>query len=188
MTFYLIDFENVKSISSLKELTEEDTILFFYTQNVSSVSFALFKESHETRATVRCIRTECGKNALDFQLSSYVGYLIAQHPKERFVIISQDKGFENVAAFWKREGVCLEIRNDVGCATSFDEKDRLAKTLQDTQGTVKLSAEDIDKVVQIVLQYRSKQAINNNLMKHFRDSEKVGKITKVIKPFLKNKS
>lgn len=39
-------------------------------------------------------RTGSGKNALDFQLSYYAGYLMARQPDTRFVVVSNDKGYE----------------------------------------------------------------------------------------------
>ena len=43
------------------------------------------------------------------------------------------------------------------------------------------------EIEKIVNGFKTKQAINNNLMKLLRDSDKVGKITKVIKPYLNKK-
>ena len=37
--------------------------------------------------------TRPGKNALDFHLSFYMGYIAARHPDARFVVISNDKGY-----------------------------------------------------------------------------------------------
>ena len=34
-----------------------------------------------------------GKNALDFHLSFYMGYIAARHPDARFVVVSNDKGY-----------------------------------------------------------------------------------------------
>ena len=40
---------------------------------------------------VQCERK--GKNALDFHLSFYMGYIAARHPDARFVVLSNDKGY-----------------------------------------------------------------------------------------------
>ncbi|MEO6362822.1 MAG: PIN domain-containing protein, partial [Caldimonas sp.] len=42
-------------------------------------------------SAVRIART--GKNALDFHLSFYIGYLAARHPDARLVVLSNDKGY-----------------------------------------------------------------------------------------------
>ena len=43
-------------------------------------------------------RTGHGKNALDFQLSYYAGYLMARQPDAQFVVVSNDKGYEPMLA------------------------------------------------------------------------------------------
>ncbi|WP_368922158.1 PIN domain-containing protein, partial [Comamonas aquatica] len=43
-------------------------------------------------------RTGQGKNALDFQLSYYAGYLMARQPEAQFVVVSNDKGYEPMLA------------------------------------------------------------------------------------------
>ena len=96
MAFYLIDYENIKKISGCNTLSEQDTIVFFYSQNANSLSFDLHIELSQTLAKKEYFSIRCGgKNALDFQLSSYVGYLMAKFPDENIFIVSQDKGFEH---------------------------------------------------------------------------------------------
>ena len=41
------------------------------------------------------------KNALDFQLISYLGYLIHQYPEASFTIVSNDGGFDPPYFVWK---------------------------------------------------------------------------------------
>ena len=62
-------------------------------------------------------------------------------------------------------------------------QDELKKHSNDLQ----IKDSDIQKIISFVNQYKTKVAINNNLMKFFKNSEKVGKITKVLRPFLKDK-
>ena len=54
-------------------------------------------------------------------------------------------------------------------------------------GGLSLKQNEITEIVNIVNQYKTKQAINSNLQKYFKDNEKVGAIYKILKPFLKNK-
>lgn len=48
--------------------------------------------------------TIAGNNALDFQLSSHLGYLIAQNPDSVFQIVSQDNGFDMIVDYWQEKG------------------------------------------------------------------------------------
>ena len=67
------------------------------------------------------------------------------------------------------------------------EKESVASVLMKKSKELNLSEQTSKKVEEIVNNFKTKQAINNNLMKLLRDSDKVGRITKQIKPFLKNK-
>ena len=46
---------------------------------------------------------------LDFQLVTYLGYLIAQDPTGQYLIISYDRGFEYVVNFWRKDGLCIGL-------------------------------------------------------------------------------
>ena len=63
----------------------------------------------------------------------------------------------------------------------------LQEVLHKNSAALKLSKDQCRQIEDIVNGFKTKQAINNNLMKLFRDSDRVGKITKVIKPFLNKK-
>ena len=205
MTYYLIDYENVKNICGIETLSEDDAVCFFYSQNANSLTFELHRAVMQTAARVEYFLIENGgKNALDFQLSSYVGYLLAQDATSAVVIVSNDKGFSNVASFWQMRGedrIALQRNIIVPEKTSVtqerqddtpsDEKtedDSVAQMLEGDAHKLGLEPEEIEKIAQIVKQYKTTQAINNNLMKLLRDSNKVGRITKLIKPLLKHKN
>ena len=44
-------------------------------------------------------------NALDFQLSSYFGYLIGTNVDNSFIIYSNDTGFDPLIDFWSAYGI-----------------------------------------------------------------------------------
>ena len=105
MAAYLIDFENVKSdgIRGILSLTEKDTVVIFYSQNADSLTFEAMDMIFSTKACVRKFKIiHGGKNSLDFQLSTYLGYLIHEGTDRNFYIISNDKGFQHVIEFWKK--------------------------------------------------------------------------------------
>ena len=91
-THVLVDWENVQpSESALRALVPDVTdVWIFHGPNQK-----LDPESHGSfgaRATpVKIARS--GKNALDFHLSFYMGYIASRHPDARFVVVSNDKGY-----------------------------------------------------------------------------------------------
>lgn len=112
MAVYLVDFENVSSagISGIQKLTKDDKVYIFYTVNASSMSFAAHLNLLSSPAEVVYYNVASGgKNALDFQLASFLGYLICQGKEKKFCIISNDRGFEYVKTFWERNGIAADI-------------------------------------------------------------------------------
>ena len=105
MATYLIDYENVKSegIKGIAQLSEEDRVVIFYSHNTDTITFEAMDMIFNSKAQVSKYKILCGgKNALDFQLSTYLGYLIHEAKDSYFYIISKDNGFKHVVDFWKR--------------------------------------------------------------------------------------
>lgn len=46
-----------------------------------------------------------GKNSLDFQLPTYLGYIIAKESNKEFTVISNDEGFNSIIKFWKSRNI-----------------------------------------------------------------------------------
>lgn len=109
MAYYLIDYENIRTIEGFHTLGEEDTVIFFYTKNANSLSFDLHREILSSTAKIEYAAVATGRNALDFQLSSYLGYLIAKYPEETFVILSKDHGFSALVYFWHQFDPTIRI-------------------------------------------------------------------------------
>lgn len=104
MRIFLVDMENVPHLTSLKKLSDNDMVLLFYTDNTPAMKMETLHRMMETNALVRCKKVYVGtRNALDFQLSSYLGYLINTYPDAEFIIISKDTGYDVVRKFWLSE-------------------------------------------------------------------------------------
>ncbi len=106
MAIYLVDYENTHYLGGISGLSANDTVVVFYTQNSSSLSFDAHKEILQAQAKILYKYVDNGgKNALDFQLSTYLGCLIGekQANEQQLYIVSKDKGFYYVSKFWERE-------------------------------------------------------------------------------------
>ena len=57
------------------------------------------------------IKCNPGKNGLDFQLVSYLGYLLKTASKSNYVIVSNDCGFDAVVRFWQERGMSVSRTN-----------------------------------------------------------------------------
>ncbi len=106
MAIYLVDYENTHNLCGVSQLTVDDTVVVFYTQNSASLSFEAHKEILASGANIDYKYVDVGgKNALDFQLSSYLGYLVGNPDTadKQLFIVSKDRGFFVVSKFWERE-------------------------------------------------------------------------------------
>ena len=91
-THVLVDWENVQPREGdLRALVPDVTDVWIFhgpNQKVDPESYGSFG----SRVTpVKIARS--GKNALDFHLSFYMGYIASRHPDARFVVVSNDKGY-----------------------------------------------------------------------------------------------
>lgn len=109
-TYYLVDTENPGSsvvINLLREGMEKREIYFFYTSNSIKPDFEMVEWMIQYSENMYFEKCFCGvKNSLDFQLVSFLGALIREKGiQNRYVILSNDGGFDSVVEFWKRKGV-----------------------------------------------------------------------------------
>ncbi|WP_396267775.1 PIN domain-containing protein [Ideonella sp.] len=91
-THVLVDYENVQPTEAqLRELIPTATHVWLFHgqhQKAARLNFAGFGD-HLTLVPI----THTGKNALDFHLSFYMGYIASRHPDAHFVVLSNDKGY-----------------------------------------------------------------------------------------------
>lgn len=144
MAYYLIDFENVKSrgMEGVELLTEEDTVCIFYSDNADSMTFDLHRKLNETKANIIYHKVAVGtKNALDFQLATYLGYLICGQQNEgihpNYFIVTKDNGFTSLMVYWKAQGVPVRIiRNLLWGKNPVAEQNLLTEEEQETETAV----------------------------------------------------
>lgn len=102
-TYYLIDFENVKSdgLKGCEKLTEKDHIIIFFTENAKKLDMS--KIANNGKASLEMISVPAGKQSADIHISSYTGYLVGQGSgtKCNIVIVSEDTDYDNVIRFWR---------------------------------------------------------------------------------------
>lgn len=154
MAYYLIDFENVKSrgMEGVELLTEEDAVCIFYSDNADSMTFDLHRKLNETKAKIIYHKVAVGtKNALDFQLATYLGYLICEQQREGihpdYFIVTKDNGFTSLMVYWKAQGVPVRIiRNLLWGKNPVTEQNLLAEEEAETEQ--KLPEETIQKPAQ----------------------------------------
>ena len=119
MSIFLIDYENLhtSAFNGLEELTENDRIVVFYTHNSDNLTFSLMQRLVKSPAKIDYLQVATGvRNSLDFQLCSYLGYLIGTYHDTRLCIVSRDKGFSTMLSFWSES---TENGNTLICCTNI---------------------------------------------------------------------
>lgn len=212
MNYYFIDYENVHAdgFAGVENLSENDVICVMYTEQSKAFSLELVEKIARQRVKLESYKAGTGaKNSLDFQLASYLGYVIAKNEEngDCFYIVSKDTGFNHLVDFWAERNVKVQrIANFAG-----EEKEPKAAALvveepkpkTKTKGKSKVADSDkatkeellqylteeeySDKILEIFNSYKTKVAINNGLSKEFRDSQKSSAIYKKLKTLLKEK-
>lgn len=110
MKYYLLDYENVNAsgLDGISDLSEDCKIVLFYTRNSNKIDLGIFNVLRNMKAEISIIEVHHGKQALDIQLASYLGYLIGTEPEDtEYYIISKDKGYRNVQSFWPERRIVL---------------------------------------------------------------------------------
>lgn len=185
MAIYLIDFENVHSdgLKGIEKLERNDECYIFYSEHAGVLTFNMHKKITESRAKIYYVEAQVGmKNALDFQLVSYLGYMLREKPKAAYCLISNDKAFELVSKFWQAKGV------NVTSAVSLDRAADAAHYSKISAELEKLLADRSERefVEKCINELSTKSGINNRIVKKY-GTTRAGEIYKLIKPLLSDK-
>lgn len=204
MNYFLVDFENVKT-DGLKKLVvtkKGDKIIIFYSENCKNISLDIIENIKEQNMKLGCYKVDTGtKNALDFQLSSYLGYLIGKKgDSAKYHIVSNDKGYDCLCSYWKKQKVFVDRIALADTVKEVDEvpqtqttKTKKSKVQKNDLATLKeiksvLEERDCPEIVlEIFNHYKTKQSICNGMAKEFKDSKKASAIYKKLKPLLTEK-
>ena len=123
---FLVDTENVnfKAVQDYNLLNEEDMIILFLTQR-SKLHFDKNKlDALNTKAKLIKIHVEAGtKNSLDFQLVSYLGFMLGEHKKvnNQYYIVSRDKGYlSSINLLTNCSKQSLELISSISQCANFD--------------------------------------------------------------------
>lgn len=113
MTYYLVDVENTANhwMESMRP-EENKKVFLFYTEPNRHISYADLDKILKGNINLSMLLCKKGANALDFQLATYLGMLIATaKEKDRFVILSNDRGYDVICHFWSEKGFHVERRS-----------------------------------------------------------------------------
>ena len=114
---FLIDFENVSDsgLDGFCDLFRDDAVILFYTPKTGKISIDFIRavQFASDRADLRFEKVSGGNQALDLQMSTYLGSILEDNTE--YYIISKDKGYAYVVDFWKNKkpDVKIVLKNSI---------------------------------------------------------------------------
>lgn len=209
MAVYLIDYENVyvDGLQGVEELTEQDSVYIFYTQNRCGLTFGLYQQLisckaqiHLNEVAMSLKNNEPVKNALDIQLMMFTGYVIGTKQSNKIYIISKDKDFRLGMEFYQKymhdEEVKLQICSSVEAALhgAAPETEEAPVPIQETAPAVSYKnqirqmlgkhadEQMVETICQIIAHADTLTDLNNGLAKTYHDGQKVKELYHKCKP------
>lgn len=193
MRIFLVDYENVNSLglNGIDKLRKTDKIVLFYSDSANTLSFQIHDIIMKKQIKIEKYKlSQSDKNALDFQLVTYLGYWAATHQSKEheIFIISKDKGYLAAIEFCTevlkksvqlKSSIAIAIGSDVdGQITPEDieEAKRLGLTedeygniLMDLMGMASRTEcrEIISNVVQYIHETPDRIRFNNAIVKEY---------------------
>ncbi len=200
MNFFLIDFENINSekIKDISGTQENDVVIIFYSEHCLTIQLDVVDYLIKAKMQIRTFNVKVGThNALDFQLSSYLGYLIGKAGDgAKYHIVSNDKGYDNLCEYWQEQEMMVDrISFPVPEIVAKEKTQKSSKRKVNTGKSATLeeikqylSDEDMpNEILAIFNKFKTKQAICNGIAKKCKDSKRASMIYKKLKPLLKEK-
>ena len=137
---FLVDSENVNDnwLMLFDLADEDDEIVVFYTKKSPHMSYmSVIRLIENNKINIRFEECYEGTNALDFQLVSYMGYLMgcggacsenecdaasAETGADEYIIMSNDTGYDPAVRFWKDKGYAVRRFNVNFCKQAVQRR------------------------------------------------------------------
>lgn len=137
---FLVDSENVNDnwLMLFDMADEDDEIVVFYTKKSPHMSYmSVIRLMENNKINIRFEESYEGTNALDFQLVSYMGYLMgctgsfsenkcdaasAESCADEYIIMSNDTGYDPAVRFWKDKGFAVRRFNVNFCKQAVQRR------------------------------------------------------------------
>lgn len=137
---FLVDSENVNDnwLMLFDMADADDEIIVFYTKKSPHMSYmSVIRLIENNKINIRFEESYEGTNALDFQLVSYMGYLMgcagslsenkcdaasAESCADEYIIMSNDTGYDPAVRFWKDKGFAVRRFNVNFCKQAVQRR------------------------------------------------------------------
>ncbi len=109
----LIDFENVQQVDFSEIDKESYSVKIFVGASQKNIPVDLVTAAQPFGLNIEWIRIDgSGKNALDFHIAYSLGSYSQTHPKQEYIVLSKDTGFDPLVRFIIKKGIsCSRINS-----------------------------------------------------------------------------
>ena len=131
--YYFVDYENVHEagLEGMNLLPRESEVHLFYSQNANKLNLDLLRF---VKAKLEVHRVKPGKQSLDMQMVSYLGYCIGEAGREGvFILVSKDTDYANTVLFWREEGVEVRVQPAIREEKNADGMERALRAVKVTR-------------------------------------------------------
>ena len=131
--YYFVDYENVHEpgLEGMNTLPKDSEVHLFYSQNANKLNLDLLRF---VKAKLRVHRVKPGKQSLDMQMVSYLGYCIGEEEREgTFILVSKDTDYANTVLFWREEGVEVRVQPAILEEKNADGMERALRSVKVTR-------------------------------------------------------
>lgn len=144
---YLVDSENIGASWSqlLASMSDEDKMYVFYTDKSPYISYDNLLQviAHcNIPVFIKCFE---GKNALDFQLVSELGFKLCQDPEAEFIIISDDYGYDAAVRYWTGRKYNVRRMGKKYCRPMLPRRNEETPVVQSEVVAVQVATEQPEK-------------------------------------------
>lgn len=205
---------NKDGLNGITRLTKEDCVRIYYSQSAETLTFGLHKRINASNAHFEYIKVQMPiKNAVDCQILFDIRDMIKQNRNAQYFIVSKDTDFDMAIEEFNERNLSIKKIEEIAKRNEPDKKTQNKKAetkqqpaqpkKQQSQNSnkvkreaqirsffgqhfkTKLYTEHKEEIVQSILKGKTKQSVNNNLMKIY-PSETVSLIYKTIYPLIRN--
>lgn len=205
--YFFVDYENVNrdGLNGITKLTETDCVRIYYSNAAETLTFGLHRRINASKAHFDYIKVQIPiKNAVDCQILFDIRDFAKEQRKAEYFIVSKDSDFDQAVETFKANQIkvkkvveiCQLAGNQKSASNSSNTKNKNVLSDKDRQETQirsffeehfkekEYTAKE-EEIVQLLLESKNRQQINNGLLKIFRNN-KVGAIYKRLKPLIKD--
>lgn len=132
----------------LKLSAPEDKIIVFHTKNSPHMAYASVIELLQSNRSIQFEKCYEGNNGLDFQLISYLGYLMKDDAIQdsEFIVMSNDTGFDCAVRFWRDRGFPVNRINVNYCKLQIQKQKDKEKKASSMKATADLNEQKVQGV------------------------------------------